>query len=125
MQHVLTNAVIRRALRARVCPTCPKRPEGSESLGPLVPRTCEGACTIFGNLKQLKLIARQLEDQPRGNYELAIRNQICQQCTAAPTAGDYCLEQFNRVCPLSTHAGVVLQTIESILPKRKTASTRS
>ena len=119
MQHVLTNEVMRRALRAKVCPSCPKRPVGSESFGPMVARACEGTCTVFGNLKTLKLIARQLEKEPGAGYEQAIRNQICQQCTAAPTAGDYCLEQFNRVCPLSTHAGVVLETIESLLPARR------
>jgi hypothetical protein len=86
-------------------------------MGPLKARECEGACTIFTNLEALKAIAAQCEGDVRARYENAIRERVCQQCTATPTAGDFCYEGFTRVCPLSLHAGTVLSVIEPLLPK--------
>lgn len=118
MQRVLADQVIRRALRARICPTCPHRPEGSESLGPLVARSCEGTCTIFVNLEALKKIARDCRGDPLASFERIIQEGICQHCVASPSAGDYCIERFNRTCPLSVYAGQVLSIIESLLPRQ-------
>jgi hypothetical protein len=116
MHHVATDEVIRRALRAQVCPTCRLRPEGSESLGPLAARLCEGTCTIFETIDELTAIAERFAGDPLASYERAINDGICQHCTAAPTAGDYCSERFHRTCPLTLEAANVLTIIEALLP---------
>lgn len=121
MQNVSTKRLIRRALRARVCTTCPIRPEGSESLGPTVTRKCEGTCTIFNNLEPLTAIAEQTAGDRLALFESAIRDSVCQTCKAAPSAGDYCSERLHCTCPLVLQAGHVLEVIESVLPARARA----
>jgi hypothetical protein len=116
MQRVLTEEVLRRELRARICPNCVRRPVGSASLGPDVARACEDVCTIFNNLERLKSIAERFAGDPLAGYERAIEDGICQTCTAVPTAGDYCADRFARTCPLSIYAADVLAVIESLLP---------
>src|SRR5262245_59142594 len=115
MQHVVTDEVIRRALRARICPTCPHRPDGSEAMDPLEARASEPACTIFANLEALKSIAAKGAGDIHAGFERAIKDGICQHCTATPTAGDWCYERFARSCPLSIFAADVVEIIESLL----------
>jgi hypothetical protein len=121
MENTSTEQVLRYALRGQVCPICPLRPPGSESLGPTVARSCEVGCTIFTNLETLKGIAASSADNPLAGYERAIREQICQGCKAAPTAGDFCYEGFSRTCPLSVMAPNVLLVIESLLAEHTTS----
>lgn len=114
MQHVDSFEVIRRALRARICPKCPQRPEGSDSLGPLEARSCEPACTIFGNIRPLRGMALQFAGDRLAGYEQAIRDCVCQHCQATPTAGDFCSERLTRTCPLSLFGREVLSIIETL-----------
>jgi len=133
MQNVRPDAVIRRALRAQICPTCLQRPVGSESLPNTQARVCEGACTIFANLKTLMRIAAQqaraatagqkltatdqrLEGGMVSHFERAVQDEVCQTCTASPTAGDYCHQRLNCSCPLVLYGGRALAIIESLLP---------
>jgi hypothetical protein len=73
------------------------------------------------NLAPLKDIAVATQDNALVAYERAIRDQVCQKCTATETAGDYCYEGFSRTCPLSVMAPNVLLVIESLLSGRVTA----
>ena len=117
MQNVGPDTEMRRALRAQVCTTCPMRPKGSEALGASIARTCETSCTIFENLDALKSIARQFQGDPLADYERAIRDSVCQHCTATPSAGDYCSDRLARTCPLSVQESNVLTVLESLLPE--------
>jgi hypothetical protein len=115
MQDVrATDSVLRRALRAGICPTCPFRPQGSESMG-WVARSCEGTCTIFGNLNSLVLVAIGCAENPSAGFERLIRDQVCQQCNAVPTAGDYCSDRLSRTCPLSVQMADVLAALEPLV----------
>jgi hypothetical protein len=125
MEHVLTDQIVRQALRGEICTVCPLRPPGSESLGPEVARSCEIGCPIFTNLEPLKAIAAAGQENPLVAYERAIREQVCQKCTASVTAGDYCYEGFSRTCPLSIMAPNVLLVIESLLSGRVTFGDRN
>jgi hypothetical protein len=53
--------VLKRALRVKVCATCPNRPPGSECLGCDEPRACEARCPIFVHLPQIKAIGEQVD----------------------------------------------------------------
>jgi hypothetical protein len=112
MQDVcVTDTVLRRALRAGVCPSCPFRPVGSESLGQ-VARSCEGTCTIFGNINTLVLVAMRSAEDPAASIEKLVRDIVCQHCDAVPSAGDYCSDRLSRTCPLSVQAAAVVATLE-------------
>lgn len=115
MQTVTTDAVLRRALRAKVCPICRFRPAGSESLSANVQRDCEPQCAIFANVPTLASIAARTACDPLAGFEHAIEEEICQYCTLKETSGDYCAERLVRNCPLSCYAAQVLATIEPIV----------
>ena len=64
MQRRPTDDVLKRAIRAKVCPVCYQRPAGSESLADDVPRACEPLCPIFQNVPRLLDVARAGADAP-------------------------------------------------------------
>ena len=115
MQNATTDLSIRRALRAQVCPSCPIRPVGSESLDDMTPRTCEYACTIFGNLEALKSVAQSTANDPLLHFDRAIREGVCQQCTATPSAGDFCADRLACTCPLAMQSAKVLEALEGVI----------
>jgi hypothetical protein len=62
MRHVSpTLDMLKRALRVKVCASCPHRPAGSERLGCDTPRSCEAHCPIFLHLPQIKAIGEQVD----------------------------------------------------------------
>ena len=124
MQHVPTIDAARRAFRATICPICQVRPPGSESLPPTVPRICEPTCALFLHTEKLKTIAEALPGERPGDYELAIRNQICNQCCVRPTAGDYCEHRANRTCPLSCFSGEAVAILEGLVKAEDVAKRR-
>lgn len=120
MQGLKDDVVARRALRARLCPTCRFRPAGSETLPPSVARACEPTCAIFVNLESLMRIA----DKPdwSRDFERAITEQICQHCKLVESAGDYCADRFARTCPLSCYAPSVLEALEALAARHARAA---
>jgi len=118
MQHLLPLEVTKRALRSEVCPQCIQRqPDGPWPLDQ--PRPCEGECTIFINLPQLLLVAREVKSPSIGPYEHAIQQLICQTCHSNPTAGDYCAGRTLRECPLSRYGGLVVDVLERLAQARR------
>ena len=61
MQNLPLIELAKRAMRLRVCRTCIRRPEGSESFGPIVPRGCESSCPNFLNVSALQDITHDIE----------------------------------------------------------------
>ena len=114
MKHAATLDIISRAIRAKVCTKCCQRPPLSEEWEPHWKRPCEGSCAIFLNLPRLTQIVAQVKDTHLDAYESAVRNSVCQRCTLTPTAGDYCIEQFTRACPLSRYLGDVVQVLSKV-----------
>lgn len=114
MQQLSALDVARRALRARICPTCSDRPPDSEQLGPAVARSCESRCTIFMHLPLLCEIASRVAGDTMAPYERAAREIICQTCDATPSGGDYCADRSSRKCPLSRYMGEVVETLEAL-----------
>ena len=114
MQHIPPLEVLSRVLRAKVCPLCIERPEGSSTWGPTRQRPCETDCNVFINLEKLREIAASIYDPNIGPYEKAVLEHICQECPYSPTAGDFCADRTTRQCPLARQLNLVIQTIESI-----------
>jgi hypothetical protein len=113
MQHPTATQTAQRLTRALICTKCPRRPAGSESLGPLDPRSCEPTCALFVYLPQLQQIAGQNDPVP-GDYERSLKDTVCGKCRLSPTAGDYCADYLARSCPLSTYAGEVIGALEGL-----------
>ncbi len=105
---------IRRAVRGAVCPVCYQRPPGSETLPNNVARSCEGQCPIFCHLPKLYRITVRNDTSAPGALDKAVRETICEGCTLAPTAGEFCSEFANRTCPLSRFSGVVVLLMETL-----------
>jgi len=106
---------MQQAIRGNICIVCYRRPQGSETLGPDVPRSCEGECTIFLNLGTLKEIADASSPGP-GNWQRAMRELICRTCEQTPQPGDDCPANAARTCPLSRYAARVVQVLEHVQP---------
>src|SRR5205823_9815179 len=96
------------------CPVCELRPEGSEALGPMVPRACEPTCALFLYVDKLKQITEAAPPDRPLDHDLAVRNQICNGCCVKPTAGDYCGSRLNRTCSLSCFAGQAIAILEGL-----------
>jgi hypothetical protein len=121
MQRHSTDDVLKRAIRAKVCTTCSQRPDGSESLPPDVPRSCEPLCAIFTNVPRLIKIATLCADAPV-SYERALKELVCARCTLAPSSGEYCSDFNARTCPLSRYARDVLQLIDQVGVRRNVSA---
>jgi hypothetical protein len=114
MQHLPVLDVMERAIREVVCTRCFMRPHGSEAYGPEVARSCEGDCTIFMNLPQLRRIAEATADASPGLFERAIRNTICAKCHHCMSAGDFCAQHLAETCPISVYGKLVLETLDRV-----------
>jgi hypothetical protein len=120
MQNLLTLELAKRAVRVRICPRCYQRAVGSDALGPDQPLSCEAKCPLFLNLARLAEIAIY-RDPMLTSYEQAVKREICESCTLAPSSGEFCSEYLARTCPLSRYAQDVIELIQH-LPSRRTAS---
>ena len=112
MQHKASIDVVRYAIRVKICPKCSQRPPHSESLGPLVARSCEPKCTIFMNLPQLHdalLIA-----PPTLSADELMHRFVCPACQSSASAGEFCADGMTRTCPLSRYASDVTQILEDV-----------
>jgi len=114
MVHHPKLELARSILRQRVCVKCYLRPAGSENAPPTVARHCEGDCPIFLSLPTLLRIDVQSEDKSLGGYQLAVRDLVCQTCMASDTAGDFCVGQMTRTCPLSLYLGEAMDALSRI-----------
>jgi hypothetical protein len=121
MRHPFELLMMKRLVRARICPKCEARPPGSERFNSTVPRPCEPACPLFVHLAQLGGLAAQtaLSDEPApGRHERAIKEVICSACQLSPTSGEYCSEYMTRTCPLSIYGGEVIAALEDLVLRR-------
>lgn len=114
MQHLPTLEVMKRSVRAAVCPRCTQREPAGEWPHLEQPRPCEPTCTIFQNLPRLRLIVHRIHSDSMAPYEEAMREMICQSCHNNATAGDYCAPRTTRDCPLSRYADLVVDALERI-----------
>jgi hypothetical protein len=71
-------------------------------------------------LEALKSVAQHTADDSLLHFERAIREGVCQQCTATPSAGDYCADRLACTCPLAVQAAKVLEVFESLLTPART-----
>ena len=117
MERHTTDDVLRRAVRARVCPTCYQRPKGRDFDPPHVARTCEPLCPIFLNLPRLVEVAAVCASAPV-SFEQSVKDLICARCTLAPSSGEYCAEYMARTCPLSRYARDVLELVDAVQATR-------
>ena len=112
-RHLSLDSILR-AVRGTVCTTCYQRPLGSERLPNNVARACEGACPIFAHFPGLLRIAVHGDTSAPGALDAAVRNEICNSCTLAPTSGERCIEFDDRTCPLSRYGRDVVALIEAL-----------
>ena len=111
------------AIRATVCPSCEKRPAGSESWVPQQPRPCEATCPIFDSMNRLLGIARSQDLDGFGECEDALTDSVCPNCSVSKAPGDYCPSRVNCSCPLFCHSARVLDTLEKLVRHRPKATT--
>jgi hypothetical protein len=115
MQHIPMIESVRHAFRSTFCTICQLRPAHSEALGPMVARTCESTCSLFLHINKLNEIAEAGPGTHPGDYQLAIKNMICNGCCLKPTAGDYCVERLSCTCPLICFSAQAVTIIEGLL----------
>jgi hypothetical protein len=101
-------------LRARICPRCQWRPKGSESLGPDVPRPCQGQCPIFLSLPALVQIARNL-DPMLTSYGATMHDKICRFCAGHPIWPGVCVKRAGHACPLCHYRKEVVETLRDLV----------
>ncbi len=109
MKNICLLDDMQHTIRSEVCTICQFRPEGSEKLGPDVPRDCERKCSIMKNLAKLDELAGRV-DAVR-DLDQQIIDGICQTCESSPTAGDFCTRRFTQVCPMSVHGTQALDAL--------------
>ncbi len=119
MQHLPTLEVMKRGLRAEVCPQCSQREPAGGDWPFDEPRPCEPGCTIFLNLPRLRLIVHRIHSESLAPYEDAMRELICQSCQSHHTAGDFCAPRATRQCPLSRYASLVVDALEKVETSRR------
>ncbi|HEY8668523.1 MAG TPA: hypothetical protein VIL86_17890 [Tepidisphaeraceae bacterium] len=118
MRNLPKIELMKRAVRASICPQCYQRPPGTECQDPACKRVCEARCTIFKYLPRLTRIARNAGDAP-GAVQSAVREGICANCTLAPDGRDFCANELTRTCPLSRYAANVVDLLDHVLPGKK------
>lgn len=101
-------------LRARICPHCQWRPQGSESLGPDEPRSCQAHCPIFLNLPALVQIARNL-DPMLGSYGAAMHGRIWRLCAEHPIWPEPCVRCADHACLLCRYRKEVVETLRDLV----------
>ncbi len=123
MVNTSLTETARVAIRATVCPSCEKRPPGSESWIPQQARPCESACPIFESINRLLGIARAQDLSGFGECEDAITDGVCPNCTVSTSPGDYCPSRVSCSCPLFCHSARVLETLEKLVRHRHVTAT--
>jgi hypothetical protein len=105
----------RLAIRSTICPTCERRPAGSESWVAQQARPCEGGCAIFTSLNRLLGIASSHDLDGFGECEDAITDVVCPNCTVSRAPGEYCPSRVACSCPLFCSSVRVLEVLEKIV----------
>lgn len=98
------------AIREQICPTCERRPPGSESLPADAARSCEAQCDLFVYLPRLTELVRRFGGEPPCGYESAVRSLPCVACTSGEPVA--CPAPCPR--PLNRYAAEALAVVESI-----------
>lgn len=115
MRHLPIAETEKRLVREIACVDCYHRPKGSETLGPQVPRSCEGQCPIFVHLPKLVQLAGHIGDRP-GETERAVKDQVCMGCGLSESSGDYCADYTARTCPLSRYSAAIVSRLQRLMP---------
>jgi len=102
-----------RAIRAKVCTRCSQRPTGSETLGPGRPRACQGQCTIFINLSDIRQHAMRAYAGMPEPFESAVRDIAATHWELAG-ALDGRGERLASICPLSRHLRDVIDALDEL-----------
>lgn len=103
MEHASPLETRRRALRAKICTSCFKRPEGCDAWSADQGRDCEPQCPIFINLPRLLQIVHRYHTDSIEPYDHAIAEEICGRCEVSPSPGDYCPDRKQAFCPLARY----------------------
>jgi len=115
MVHASLTETSKHAMRATVCPSCEKRPTGSETWTPNEPRPCEGECPIFQSINRLLGIAKSVDIDPPGASEKALTAVVCTKCAISASPGEYCPDRLACSCPLFCHTTRVLDVLEKLV----------
>lgn len=101
----------RDAIRARVCAVClDSRDDGSCSLSGRV-------CAIEGHLPRLVAVLSGLHSVKLGDYEAAIRAQVCTGCEGQDAHGE-CERRDHGTCALGAYLPLVLDAVEEVNLRR-------
>ena len=108
-----TLDTVQRAIRARVCASCPRRSLGWENAGP-VTRLCESACPLFTKLPKVFNAAR-LTDPMLGSPHRAMLRQFeaDRQCDAGRCKA--CQDCVSNETVDPAQRRIVIQTIEQLV----------
>ncbi|CAN5523219.1 hypothetical protein BH10PLA1_BH10PLA1_12450 [soil metagenome] len=115
MVHASLTDTAKLAMRSTVCPTCEKRPAGSELWTQHAARPCEGECPVFGSINRLLGIAKAVDRDPPGATEKAVTSVVCSKCTSSAAPGEYCPDRLACSCPLFCHTTRVLDVLEKLV----------
>lgn len=114
MYAPIGSDVLKRALRAKICPVCEEnRCEGRGDSAP-VARPCELECPVFLNIEVLSNIARDAAGWSLTRQAPKVVSEICCQRCQRPAAGEACHDFFNLTCPLCRHSGRPVAILEAI-----------
>ena len=111
MKRQRTLQLMQHQVRARICPHCVWRPEGSKSLGSDTPRSCQGECAVFLNLPELMQTARHM-DSMLGSYEQTMRHGVSRVCARVAASGHQLAGQTG---PLGHYRGEVIAALHALV----------
>lgn len=110
MRRAQSLNVMQQQLRARICPNCIWRPEGSESLAPEIPRFCQGECPVFQNLPELMQTAQQM-DSMLGSYQQTMRHRVSRVCKRIAASGH---QSAGQAGPLGRYRVKVIEVLHAL-----------
>ena len=111
MRHTPNLDTVRRALRARVCANCPRRPLGV-LFDPSMAPPCERHCALFEALPQLRQSAAML-DPMVGHFHRAMRAVMRQEREKHVPHG-----AIYRFDPLQRHSRRVIRLLGEAMQQR-------
>jgi len=117
--HSTQLDVLKRALRATICPVCHEREPEVWDDSADVARPCEPACPVFLNIAVLNSIVREASSTSLGRQGPTVVSEICCQRCQRPGAGESCHAYYNLTCPLSRHAGRPVAILEAIAAQNR------